>query len=330
VNSSFDVNLAQQAARTISHTLTFDEKASEEIVIVASELASNLVKHGGGGTLTFVPLETSGRVGLQIESKDSGPCIADVEKALADGFSTAGSLGYGLGAVNRLMDELEISSLPEHGTRVTCWRWLRSGRTQLHRSTRLLEFGAATRSYRQMNANGDAFVLKRWENAALAGVIDGLGHGELAQRAAQAARRYVESHFDQPLEAIFRGVGRACHSTRGVVMALARFNLAEGKLSFASVGNIEARLLGIPKPVNFIFRRGIVGVNAPNPVITEHTWSPSGLLVLHSDGLRTHWTWKDFPDLALDPATTISQRLLRSLDKGEDDATVVVVKGVVP
>ncbi len=37
-------------------------------------------------------------------------------------------------------------------------------------------------------------------------------------------RHYVESHFEEPLVAIFRGTGRACRGTRGVVMALARFD----------------------------------------------------------------------------------------------------------
>ncbi len=57
------------------------------------------------------------------------------------------------------------------------------------------------------------------------------------------ARQYVESHYDLPLPAIFRGVGRACRATRGVVMALARFDWDQGRLSFASVGNIEVRVL---------------------------------------------------------------------------------------
>ena len=77
---------------------------------------------------------------------------------------------------------------------------------------------------------------------ALVGVIDGLGHGQFAHRAAQTARQYVENHFDLPLDQIFRGVGRACRATRGVVMALARFDWGQGRLAFASVGNIAVRV----------------------------------------------------------------------------------------
>ena len=93
---------------------------------------------------------------------------------------------------------------------------------------RRLEFGAATRSYRLLPENGDAFIIQQWEGHALGGLIDGLGHGELAQKAAQTARHYVEHHFDQPLANIFLGVGRACRATRGVVMTLSLLNLSSG------------------------------------------------------------------------------------------------------
>jgi len=319
---------AQQAARNLARTASFDEVAVEEIVIAASELASNLVKHAGGGTLTFTPLDVAGRAGLQIQSRDKGPSISDVETAITDGYSTAGGLGRGLGAVHRLMDEMEIASLPGRGTQVTCCRWVRPKSSGV-RSQRMLDFGAASRSYQRGAANGDAFVFKRWEQFALAGVIDGLGHGELAQHAALTARQYVESHCDQPLVSIFRGAARSCRSTRGVVMALARFDLDKQQFSFASIGNIEARLLSSATSGNFILRRGIIGGNAPEPVVTEHPWGAAAILALHSDGLRSRWGWSEFPGVNLESASVISQRLLRALDRGEDDATVVVLKGVV-
>src|SRR5262249_22570478 len=154
---------------------------------------------------------------------DQGPGIADVSKALTDGYSTAGGLGLGLGTVNRLMDEVQIGAGPCGGVHLVCRRWVRGARSGV--VWERLAFGAATRSCRFLPENGDTFVFKRWDRFALAGVIDGLGHGPLAQRASQTARQYVEQHFDLPLDKIFLGAGRACHGTRGVVMALARFDV---------------------------------------------------------------------------------------------------------
>jgi len=109
-------------------------------------------------------------------------------------------------------------------------------------------------------------------------------------------------------------------------MALARFDRAGTRLSFASVGNIEARVFGSPEPLHFRVRRGIVGVNAPSPVVTEHGWKPSNILVLHSDGLTTPWHWEKVTHLTQASATVMAQQLLRMLAGGGDDATVVVVK----
>jgi serine/threonine protein phosphatase PrpC len=181
-----------------------------------------------------------------------------------------------------------------------------------------------------MGVNGDAVVLKQWGEGALVGVIDGLGHGQLAYRAAQTAWQYVESHFDQPLEAIFRGVERTCSATRGVVMALARFACSPSpsvcRVTFASIGNIEAHLFDGPQSVRFMVRRGVLGLHAPSPVVTEHPWGARSMLVLHSDGVTTRWRWQDFRHLAEAPATVIARQLLRVLAQDTDDATVVVVK----
>jgi anti-sigma regulatory factor (Ser/Thr protein kinase)/serine/threonine protein phosphatase PrpC len=322
-----DVGTARQSAKAMAQALGLDEREREEVAIAVSELASNLLKHAGHGRLALTPLREGKRPGIQIESVDNGPGIKHVEQAITDGFSAVGSLGCGLGAINRLMDELDITS-PQHGgrgTRIVCRRW-RSVNTPGVMPCPL-DVGVATRPHPAMSVNGDAFVVQKSNESILVGVIDGLGHGQLAHQAAQAARLYVENHFDRPLNAIFLGVARACRGTHGVVMALARFDWARGRLTFGSVGNVECRVFGCSQPVNFIVRRGVIGLNAPNPVVTEHIWESSQVMVLHSDGLVTHWRSEDFPHLQEASATVAAQQLLHRLARDDDDATVVVVKG---
>jgi anti-sigma regulatory factor (Ser/Thr protein kinase) len=321
------VSEACQRAQAMALAIGFDEVASAEVALAVCELGTNLLRHTKGGTLTLTRLVDGRRVGMQVISQDRGPGIQDVEQALTDGFSTASGLGYGLGTVNRLMDELDVVSEPgaSSGTRIACKRWLHA---DVCRAVPVpLAFGAASRAHPRMTENGDAFVIKYWGESALVAVIDGLGHGQFAQRAAQMARQYVERHVDQPLDVIFRGVGRACRATRGVVMALARFDWGQRRLTCASIGNIEVRVFGSVEPMSFGVRRGIVGVNAPNPAVTQHRWQPNYVLVLHSDGLTTRWRWEDFPDLRRASASVMARRLLQALAKDDDDATVLVVKG---
>ncbi len=331
VSHASDVGESRRLIRTLANELGFSTKEIEELAIAVSELASNLVKHAaGGGLLTVTPVEDERGLGIRLESLDNGPGIVDFEQAIANGFSTAGSLGCGLGAVNRLCDEFEIQPRVDGktGTQITCLRWKREPIRKTIACP--LSFGVATRAYRNMEYNGDSFVVRTWNESALVALIDGLGHGKNASEAANTTKEYIEKHYDQPLESLFRGVGRACHASRGVVMVLARFdfNMAPIKLTFANIGNIEARVFASPTPITFRVRRGVMGFNAPNPVITEHPWSPDNVLVLHTDGLKTMKNWSDFPELAGATADYTAQRLLQKLATGNDDATVIVVRNI--
>lgn len=325
ISEVFDCAIAQQSARQLADAIGFSDTVSEEIVLVVAELASNLVRHAHGGLLSLTPVTLHDRVGLEIESRDEGPGMPDIEQALTDGYSTLGSLGYGLGTVNRLMDELDLSSVEGHGTRVVCRRWLRSVTTDSAALTQW-DIGLFTRARRFAPENGDAYIVKEWNGNLLAGVIDGLGHGHFAQEAALAAQRYVETHYDLPLERIFLGVDRACRATRGVVMALARFD-STNEVSFAGIGNIEAWIWANSDPIRLIGRRGILGVNEQKIVVQREQWRPGSALVLHSDGLTSKWQGHDFVGLERQPAQIIANRLMRTLAIHDDDATVLVVKG---
>src|ERR1043166_1136864 len=292
IAAAIDAYAARRSAKEIALAIGFDEKSSEEIALAISELASNLVKYARGGKLTLAQIQEDQRRGIQVESTDFGPGIPDVEQAITDGFSTAESLGVGLGAVNRLMDEFDITSeIGTHaGTKILCKRWLRINTPSL--TSCHLDFGVASRPHALCTVNGDAFLIKRWQSSALVSVIDGLGHGENAHRAAEAARYYVESHFDQSLDHLFRGVERTCRATRGVVMALARFDCLGDRptFTFGSVGNIETRMFGGQSAEHFLIRRGVLGSNAPMARVTQHKWERGSTLVLHSDGLSQRWT----------------------------------------
>jgi serine phosphatase RsbU (regulator of sigma subunit) len=191
-----------------------------------------------------------------------------------------------------------------------------------------VDFGAATRAHPAMRGvNGDGFVICRYGEAAVVGVIDGVGHGQYAQRAAATARREIETHCALPLEDIFRHVGRACRGTRGVAMALARFDCLTSTMQFASVGNVEVKTLGMSGPTRFVLRRGIVGLNAPPPSVTDRPWPDAGVLCMYSDGVHSRWDWPEAACIARRSATEIAGLLLRRYARDDDDATILVVKG---
>ncbi|AXE32565.1 hypothetical protein DK842_04965 [Chromobacterium phragmitis] len=97
-----------------------------QLATAASELAMNMLKYAGGGSMRWYPVATGAEVGMEILARDRGPGIADLELAMREHFSSRGTLGLGLPGTRRLMDEFWIDSEPGKGTRVCVRKWRRS------------------------------------------------------------------------------------------------------------------------------------------------------------------------------------------------------------
>lgn len=124
VASDQDVAMVRQKIRALVVQAGFRIVDQTKIVTAASELARNMVVHGGGrGEVRCTLMNVGGRSGICIEFEDHGPGIADVEQALQDGFTTGSGLGLGLGGAKRLMDEFAIVSAPGTGTTVRVVKW---------------------------------------------------------------------------------------------------------------------------------------------------------------------------------------------------------------
>lgn len=115
-----DVPAATRLVRQFAERQGFDPINVCYLATVASELASNLWIHAGGGVLSVVV--DPALPGIQISTSDTGPGIENIELAMQDGYSTAGGLGCGLPGVKRLMDEVEIDSRLGEGTIVRAWK----------------------------------------------------------------------------------------------------------------------------------------------------------------------------------------------------------------
>ena len=122
LRTSDDVVRVRQAVRARAVAIGFSLVDQTKVVTAASELARNTLIHGGGGYMDLITLNGP-RVGLRLTFNDKGPGIPDVQLALRDGFTTGTGLGLGLGGAKRLVNEFEISSSADQGTRVSITRW---------------------------------------------------------------------------------------------------------------------------------------------------------------------------------------------------------------
>lgn len=125
VTAEHHVQVARRHALQCTAQLGMSRLSSHYVATAVSELANNLFFHtSNSGEIRFCCLNNAGRAGIEIVAHDQGPGIADIAAAMTDGFSTNGGLGGGLGGVQRLMDEFEISSRLGVGTRIIARKWL--------------------------------------------------------------------------------------------------------------------------------------------------------------------------------------------------------------
>jgi serine/threonine-protein kinase RsbT len=123
IQSDADVVRVRQMTRALAVAQGFRLVDQTKIVTAASELARNTLIHGGGGAVLLESVHEGARRGLRLTFTDKGPGIADVARAMANGYTTGSGLGLGLGGAKRLSNEFEISSAPGEGTRVRIGRW---------------------------------------------------------------------------------------------------------------------------------------------------------------------------------------------------------------
>lgn len=123
IKTEGDIVLARRAVREFAVQMGFGVTDIVRIVTAASELARNIFKYATEGNLFIRPLEREGGMGLELKFVDQGPGIADIGKAMREGYSSSGGYGMGLPGAKKLMDEMEIYSSPETGTTVVIKKW---------------------------------------------------------------------------------------------------------------------------------------------------------------------------------------------------------------
>jgi serine/threonine-protein kinase RsbT len=120
-----DNALAISLARRLAAQAGFDEVGQSLFATAVSELATNVLRYGGGGEALLRLIEEPGRQGVEVVAQDHGPGIRNVERAMQDHYSTGRSLGLGLPGVKRIMDEFTIDSKPGVGTLCIARKWRR-------------------------------------------------------------------------------------------------------------------------------------------------------------------------------------------------------------
>lgn len=317
--------LLRSKLSAITQRLGISELKQENMLLVASELVSNNVKHAGGRGMVQL-WQQPGRI-LDMLSLDFGPGITNLASAEEDGYSTASTLGKGLGAIRRLSDESYIYTQQVRPDRPNRW----SGTvvlTRFHLDKENKEvksgfkFGLFSRSLSDERYNGDRIYLQRAGKMLRWLHLDGLGHGEEAQAATADLATHLVS-YESP-ETIMEMVDRQLVNTRGAVAIAGEIDLAKCSLHLSGVGDMHAHLYDHEQVQHIAFAPGILGREHRTATMLQADFGKKFVIVTASDGIRRNWDAANFAGLFNQHPQLIAYTLGNIMGRISDDQSICV------
>jgi anti-sigma regulatory factor (Ser/Thr protein kinase) len=301
----------------MAERLRFPAARIGQLALAVTEAASNLHKHAEQGSLLLCVNRDGPQPGIDLVTIDAGPGVRDVTAALRDGHSTAGTLGIGLGAIQRLADFADLYSRPGHGTSLVArFRAVPAGPEP--------RWAGLIRPITGETECGDAYGVVLTDSAVTAVLCDGLGHGPLAAAAAAAG---VAAVLDDPAgepAALLERAHRRMSGTRGGAVGVVQVG---GQLArFAGLGNVAASVVSDGRRKSMISIPGIAGVQARTIRQFEYEAPPGSAVILHSDGVSSRWEAAALPALEARDPLLIAAVLLAEAGVHRDDAGVLVLK----
>lgn len=313
------VGQARREAQALADHIGFDGMDAGRVALAATELATNVIKHGHGGRMYLSVVCARGGLGVELCTLDAGPGFS-LAQSLPDGYSTGGTQGLGLGAIRRQATVLEAWSDAKGSVVVA--------RIYASRAARDVDvpYGALRLPMRHEEACGDAWHLHADGQAVAMTLIDGLGHGLQAADAAQAGVAAAAQRGTASAPDLINALHAGMCGSRGGAAAVARVDVASGALEFAGIGNISATLCEPTGSRGMASHPGIVGVQFRKAQPFHFHTTAGTLLLMHSDGLQARWSLRDYPGLLHRHPALIVAVLQRDFDRGRDDVGIIALR----
>jgi anti-sigma regulatory factor (Ser/Thr protein kinase) len=324
IDDSSQIGEARRTATAIATASGLTEVEAGKLAIIATEAATNISKHATRGEIILRSVVGYGMCAVDLIAIDAGPGISDVDRALGDGYSTAGTSGHGLGAMARLATGFDIYTGPGVGT-VLCAR-IESERTKVRRQP-AFEFGVVRVAKHGETECGDDWGVVVGDDGRVSLVVaDGLGHGAAAAEASRLAVSVAAENAAESPAGVVTAMHAGLRATRGAAVAVAEFAPSQPVVRFAGLGNISGAIAGPTHAHSFVSHNGIAGHEMRKVQEFTYQWPADSLLVMHSDGVSARWDLGRYPGLASRHPSVVAGVLYRDYSRGRDDALVVVVR----
>ncbi|WP_433830998.1 SpoIIE family protein phosphatase [Flavobacterium anhuiense] len=306
--------------------LGFTPHRAAETDIIVAELTSNLMKYANGGELLYRAHVDGEYNEIEIYCLDKGIGFDNVAKIMNDGYSSSNTLGHGLGSIKRLSNDFQIYSMKNWG----CVQYVKiceKADLVLPTAKSGLNTSSIAVNYPGEKLCGDGYYIKQTSKGFQIFVGDGLGHGESANEAVEAAiKAFRQSGASDP-SAILRDIHSTVKKTRGLVATIASVDYKSEVWNICGIGNINTRIYNGLENKTYTPYNGIIGHNIPRTLNnTVVPYKKHQIIIMHSDGLRTRWNLNDLTSIFKHSPGIIASALYKENVRGTDDATILVGK----
>jgi anti-sigma regulatory factor (Ser/Thr protein kinase) len=315
------VSVARDAVRACGAAAGLDQTLVESVVVAASELVHNQLRHARRGQFAVREVKRGAVPGIEIIAADQGQGIADPALAVEGPGPTPASLGAGLAGARRMTHEMDVDVRLGEGT---CIR----ARAFAEPLPRRREVGVLGRALATEPVSGDHAGFVRVDDVLLLAVADGIGHGPLAHDASGEALAAFRDHAASSPTEILDACDRALAGTRGAVMAVARIDERTGALEHAGVGNVTTRIERWRSSRILSGSSATLGARGPRrkPMVESVTLEPREVVLMYTDGLTTRVDLSGEPELLREHPIVIAQRVMAGFARPNDDALVLVAR----
>lgn len=324
-----NVGELRRAVSILGKSMGLTEENIGKLSIITNEMSTNILKHAdSSGKVIAKKLAYKGVKGIEVIAIDSGRGIKNIGAAIRDGFSTAGSMGAGLGAIKRLSQEFDIYSQLGKGTIVMSRVWEASREIGVSIDEESIDFGVFSMAKPGQEVCGDDWLLKKEKDNLCILVSDGLGHGEGASKTSREAVRIFKEDKENLLENKLVNLHEGLKSTRGAAIAIADVNINKSSIDYIGVGNISGRIFYNDTYQNCISTEGIVGANIRKYQSFTYRFPEKSVFIMNTDGFTTNINLSQYPGILNKRSSLIAALIYRDFSRGNDDMAVVVVKNL--
>jgi anti-sigma regulatory factor (Ser/Thr protein kinase) len=319
-------SLIKKDIHNLAKNAGFSDKKLADLDIIVSEITSNLHKHARNGEILVGLFKEKENLYIELIGIDNGPGMQEPFKMIKDGFSSANTMGIGLGSIQRLSTQFDLYSMKGWGTIILTRIYNKTVEPGLLSTPKVTIRKLVVTMPGQIKCGDGTSSTVTPQHFKLL-VADGLGHGEEANFAVIEAVKAFKQCTDHSPSEILKYIHEAIRKTRGIVGSIVVFDFESNIWKMAGVGNISTRMSNFLQIKNQMSYNGTVGHNILSGMSDQEVkLEDYNQVTLCSDGINPRWDTSKFTGISRCDLSIQAAAIYKDFAGKTDDMAVVIAK----